>query len=313
MELALLNQKYMQTVSVIAIGSVALAAAAANQAHAQDDGFSLTFQGGIGDLSGGFQSGGGTDGQTPDLGQFGAITLSRSYGSVDASMSLSYYNQASKEFGSGYSSGFSSGGTDYQDTGQAFSGNDTSYSTLDLTVAMRSAASPRLQWLAGMRFMDYSHAGYLGFEGTMTNVSGGGSGPSGGPPVGPYGVTYRAQTEFVGIGPRFGARYSTGRIGSSNFGLTGEAGASLMYGRVEEGINVSFFSGGGTTGSFGSGFSEMKFVSNVDLSLQANYYLSDASRMFIAWESQQMLNLSDVGFGSDARTQTISLGFTTEF
>lgn len=296
------SKHYMQTVSALAMGSVAVYAGSATPVDAQDTGFTLTFFGGLGDVAGGlndFNSGG-----TPELGQFGGVMLGTSFGGMQTEVSLSYYNQEAF-LGSGFGGyGFfpSGGGSGYF-YGSGYSGEETSYTALDMNVVMPSGYDERLRWVIGTRLMDYSHSAFGGLEAGYF-VSGGSSGD--------FGVESGASTEFTGLGPRFAARYSTGPI-AGQFGFTGELGASLLYGRLAEEVYYAASSGGpGIYAS--SGYSEMTFATNVDLSLRANYYLSDVSSFYLGYETSQFVGLSDwFDSDGDARTQSVTMGFTTEF
>ena len=91
---------YLQTVSTVAIGSLAFGAAVAKKAEAQD-GYTLSFSGGIGEASGlNFESGGFS---SPDLGYYGSIMVSKPFGVGEGYVGLSFYNQDSNQSLSGFS------------------------------------------------------------------------------------------------------------------------------------------------------------------------------------------------------------------
>lgn len=303
------SKHYLQTVSALAMGSVAVYGGSVATAQA-DDGFSLTFLGGLGDVTGGLEAFG--SGGVPELGQFGGVVLGTTFGNMDASISYRQYNQSSAgAIGSGFfasSSGSGgSGGSGYSYLyGQAYEGSETNWSALDMNVTLPSGIDDRLQWIAGLRMLQYDNSAFVGVD--FTYGESGGISPFG-PEQGFY-ETY-ASTEFVGMGPRFAARYSTGPI-AGQFGFTGEIGAALLYGRLEENVGFAVDSGGGTPFVIESGYSEMTYATAVDLSLQADYYISDNSSFFVALQSQQMLSLSDLS-DEDGRTETFLMGFTTEF
>jgi hypothetical protein len=288
------SKHYLSTVSAVAIGSAALYGATAAQAQS-DDGFTLTFQGGLGDATGGlsdsFDSGGGSE--QSSIGQLGGMMLNRSFGNVEASVALRFYNQSDSQI----LSGFSSGGGFVQPT----TGTSTSWKTFDVNAAVPAAGVKGLDWLLGARLMQFDTSARIDFSGIS---SGGGSGGS--IDLGVFG-----RTSFTGLGPRIGARYATGPVIGS-VGFAGEVGAAFMYGRVEETTVASISSGGGTGITFESGgSSEMRMATNIDMSLQAHYYLSERSTLSLGWHSEGMVDLSDLG--SETRTHSLTFGFTTEF
>lgn len=286
------TSKEMNSVSTLALASAALATGMAQQAAAEDYGYSLTLIGGYGNSEdGAAELFGETQGQSP----FGAIVLSQEFGAFDASFSLLRYNQANMydevTFG-----GSSSGGAIYVD-------DEVSFTRLDATVSvdLNGRTGLPIEVFAGLSALDYNLG--VGFGGETYSY-----GES-------SGFSTNGNASFQAAGPRIGMRYSSGPIGGSRFGFTAEAGAAMLRGNYEEAYSFNTYAtSGGSFAEVGveSSYSDTRTVTALDFALRANYYFTDATTLFVGFETMELLDLSDLsdGFG---RTSMVTVGFSTDF
>jgi hypothetical protein len=288
-----MKSRYLQTVSTVAMGSIVLGAAMVKKAEAQDAGYSFSFSGGIGEASGlTFESGGFA---TSDPGSFGAVVVSRPFGDIEGSVGLSFYNQEARNIGSGYT-GPSGGG------GNVYGRNFTSWTAVDIMTS-RQTSTPGFSWGAGLRAMKAEQGSAVGADGI--------SGESGG--FANYNFELGGRSSFVGLGPRVSARYATVPV-AGKFGFSGEAGLSALFGQHKQEAFGSFSVDGVQVGSSG-GSVELtdNFLATLDLALQADYHLSDSTKIFAGVQVQQFLNFADEFDADSARTESVFMGFKTEF
>lgn len=134
----------------------------------------------------------------------------------------------------------------------------------------------------------------------------------------------RIESTFLGIGPRAGIGFSTTPASApalGNFGVSGNLGASVLFGNREDTFTSSF-SSSNSGSSFSSSFSETesdsKTVFGLDAQIAVDYNLSPTSKLSAGYQLQQFWNVDVV---SDEDTddreprliQGVFVGFTTTF
>jgi len=301
-----MSNRYLQTVSTVAIGSVAFGAAMTEKAEAQDTGYALSFSGGIGEAHGlTFGSGGGFFDSDP--GSFGAIVVSRQFGPMEGSVGLSFYNQdSSTAFSGGFGPGPSGGPQQGFSGGSYYFKESTSWRALDI-MASQQTGTPGLSWGAGMRGLSVKQSLTVGHDGYY--ASGGGSG---GGFLANVNTEAGATAKFVGLGPRVSVKYSTAPVVGS-FGFTGEAGVSALFGKHTQEVYAHRTINGIDTGSGGGDSSEDNFLATLDLTLQADYHISESSKIFVGVQAQKFIDLADEFGEGTVGTESVFMGFKTEF
>ena len=286
---------YLQTVSTVAIGSLAFGAAVAKKAEAQD-GYAFSFAGGVGEASGlNFDSGGG-DFFSSDLGHYGSIMVSKQFGASEGYVGLSFYDQDSSKSLSGGPG--PSGGAIFP-----YAREFTSWKALDIGLS-QPTGSPGLSWGAGLRGLNVEHGAGIGGD---IFPSGGGA-VSGG---GQLGFEYGPRVKFTGLGPRVSAKYAT-PASARQFGFSGEVGAAALYGRRTTELYGTLTYGGNSV-NVASGYTDDGFIVNLDLTLQGEYHLSDSSNIFAGVHVTQFMDLAEEFDADDVRTESFFMGFKTEF
>lgn len=289
-----MRRRYLQTVSTVAIGSFAFGTAVTEKADAQDAGFTLTFTGGVGDANGqNFDSGGYSN---PDNGGFGAVMISRQMGNMEGYARISLYNQDSNSVESGFSSG--------SGFGVAYGREFTKSASIEAGV-VRPTTQPGLSLGFGARMLRVQHGIGVGAEGVFAS----GGGPFSGGFVGS--TEYGVRSTFLGIGPRVSLHYSTAPV-VGQFGFSAEAGLSALFGKKEQEVygEIDYF---GYEISNSSGFSESNFLAAIDLSAQADYYISDNTKVFAGVKIDNYLDLADGSDDSNVRTTTFFTGLQSKF
>ena len=137
----------------------------------------------------------------------------------------------------------------------------------------------------------------------------------------------RIESTFLGIGPRAGIGFSTTPASApalGNFGVSGNLGASVLFGNREDTSSFSISNIGSPffDSSFSSSFSETesdsKTVFGLDAQIAVDYNLSPTSKLSAGYQLQQFWNVDVV---SDEDTddreprliQGVFVGFTTTF
>jgi hypothetical protein len=132
------------------------------------------------------------------------------------------------------------------------------------------------------------------------------------------------ESTFLGIGPRAGVGFSTTPASApamGNFGVSGNLGASVLFGKREDTFTSSFsFSGrgSGSSSSFSESESNSKTVFGLDAQVAIDYNLGPTSKLSVGYQLQQFWNV-DVVSDEDTEdreprlVQGVFVGFTTTF
>ena len=129
------------------------------------------------------------------------------------------------------------------------------------------------------------------------------------------------ESTFLGIGPRAGIGFSTTPASApalGNFGVSGNLGASVLFGNREDTFTVSISDSLSLDSGFSETVSDSKTVFGLDAQIAVDYNLSPTSKLSAGYQLQQFWNVDVV---SDEDTddreprliQGVFVGFTTTF
>jgi opacity protein-like surface antigen len=127
------------------------------------------------------------------------------------------------------------------------------------------------------------------------------------------------RSEFLGAGPRAGVDFSS-RLGDGPVGFSGMLAAALIFGDLKQKVDVSFTSGGSSSGSSYS-FHENETIFNLEAAFGTDFHLTDNAVLTIGyrgeyWNDIRFSDNSDkIGGGGtpDMLSHGPFLRFTTQF